>query len=456
LPANRVVPLLSRMAARRSIGVLLLADKRDFTDRFLRSIKPAALGKRDVYYDAQIPGFGIRVTQSSTGENKGAFVLITRFPGSINPVPRRIGDYPAMSLAAARATARRWRELIAQGIDPKTKEAEQRRDEERRRADTFAAALEAFADDHLASLKTGKAVKKAIETHVIPHWGSSPVSKIRRADVAQLVRVLRKGMPIGTNRVLAYLKKMFNWLIDQDMIESSPAASIKRPGKEVKRDRVLSDFEIRAIWQACGELGAFGRAFKMMLATGQRRTEVGAMPWSEIDRGRMVWSLPRGRTKADRSHEIPLSALAISIIDDCPKIGKFVFSTGRRTSAMEPEPQPIVGWGKAKANLDVLALTKANAILAERQEEELSNFTDWHLHDLRRTAATNMAKLGIDRIVVAKVLNHAENEVTAVYDRHKYDAEKRRALELWGARIAAIVEEPRDDVVVKFSVTRPR
>jgi hypothetical protein len=108
-----------------------MAAKRDFTDRFLKAIKPAETGKRIILHDAQIPGFGIRVTDRSADENKGSFVLVTRFPGSTNPVPRRIGDYPAMSLAKARQIAREWREDLRQGVDPKAKEAERRREEER-------------------------------------------------------------------------------------------------------------------------------------------------------------------------------------------------------------------------------------------------------------------------------------------------------------------------------------
>jgi Arm DNA-binding domain len=129
-----------------------MAAKRDFTDRFLKALKPAATGKRYIAYDAQIPGFGIRVTDRCADENKGAFVLVTRFPGSTNPAPRRIGDYPAMSLAKARELAREWREDIRQGVDPKVKEAERRREQERRRADTFAAVFVTFADDHLSTV----------------------------------------------------------------------------------------------------------------------------------------------------------------------------------------------------------------------------------------------------------------------------------------------------------------
>jgi integrase len=122
--------------------------------------------------------------------------------------------------------------------------------------------------------------------------------------------------------------------------------------------------------------------------------------------------------------------LVLSILEDCPKLGDFVFASGRGAGAVN-------GWSKAKARLDALATQKLRELAPDHPDE--APFPDWHLHDLRRTAATNMAKLGVDRVVIAKVLNHAESEVTAVYDRHRYDAEKRRALDLWSQRLAAIV-----------------
>ncbi|MEJ0096222.1 MAG: tyrosine-type recombinase/integrase [Methylocella sp.] len=417
-----------------------MVAKRDFTDRFLRAIKPAETGKRVIVYDAQIPGFGIRVTDRSSEESRGAFVLVTRFPGSPNPTPRRIGDYPAMSLAKARGIAREWREDIRQGIDPKVKEADRLRQEARRRADTFASAFDAFAEDHLSTLRTGDVVKKAVRKHAYPLWAERPISEIKRADVNELIRSLRKDAPIGANRVLAYLKKFFSWAVDEELIEASPAAAIKKPSKENKRDRVLTEVEIRAIWQACGELSVFGRAFKLMLLTGQRRAEVGGMTWTEIDRKQRLWTLGRDRTKADRAHEVPLSELALAIIDGCPKLGDFVFSTGRRLAPQKgtkTKAGPISGWGKSKSRLDQLALEK---VAAGAEPGAAPVIGEWHLHDLRRTCATYLAKLGADRIVISKILNHAEGGVTGVYDRHRYDHEKRRALELWSERLAAIID----------------
>src|ERR1019366_646681 len=137
LPPENVVPTLSRIGRRQTIKGSGMAAKRDFTDRFLKALKPAEPGKRYIAFDAQIPGFGIRVTDRCSDECKGAFVLVTRFPGSSNPAPRRIGDFPAMPLAKARQIAREWREDIRQGVDPRAKEETRRRAEDRRRKDTF-------------------------------------------------------------------------------------------------------------------------------------------------------------------------------------------------------------------------------------------------------------------------------------------------------------------------------
>jgi integrase len=422
-----------------------MAAKRDFTDRFLKSIKPSAAGKRIIYWDAQVPGFGIRVTDKSTPEVVGSFVLVTRFQRGKSPTARLVGIYPSMPLAKARQIAREWNETIRQGADRKVKEHQRRVEEDRRRADTFAVAFEAFADDHLSTLRTGAAVKKAIQNHVLPHWGNRPVAELRRRDVNELVRNLRKQAPIGANRVLAYLKKFFRWAINQELVEDSPARSVERPSKEQQRDRVLNDAEVRAIWKACAasELGAFGRAFRFMLATGQRRSEVGNLPWSEIDFKQRVWTLPRERAKANRRHEIPLSALAMSILEDSPKLGDFAFSaTGAR---------PIAGWSRPKSVVDGLA---AKNLKSDLSEDAASVIAEWHLHDLRRTCATNLAKLRVDRIVISKVLNHAEREVTAIYDRHRYDREKRRALDLWGERLQAIVGGIEDGNVVPIAAAR--
>jgi integrase len=432
-----------------------MAAKRDFTDRFLKSIKPTAPGKRTIFFDAQIPGFGIRVTERSTDECRGSFVLVTRYPGSPNPAPRRIGDYPVMTLSEAREIAREWRRDIAKGIDPKEKAAEAAREQQRLRANTFGAAFATFAEDHLKTLRTGAAVEASVRHHVFPALESRPIREIRRSEILSLINRLKKESPIAANRVLAYLKKFFAWALENELIDDSPASSIKRPTaeKDRERERVLADWEIRAFWWACGEMGAFGRAFRFLLATGQRRSEVGAATWGEVDKSEALWTLGKARTKANRLHNVPLSQLALSILGDCPKVGDFVFASGRSGVARDeqaPAPVALAGWGKAKERLDELMLSHAHVV----DEEKPKEIEDWRLHDLRRTAATHMAKIGVDRLVIGKVLNHAEGGVTKRYDRHRYDAEKRAALDRWALHLQAIVEGRTGGNVVQLASVR--
>ena len=421
-----------------------MVAKRDFTDRFLKSIRPTASGRRAIFFDAQIPGFGIRVTERSSDECKGSFVLVTRYPGSSNPAPRRIGDYPVMTLSEARDIAREWRRDLAKGIDPKEKAAEAEREKQRLRANTFGAAFAAFAEDHLKTLRTGSMVEAQVRKHVFPALENRPMREIKRAEISTLIKQLKKNAPVGANRILAYVKKFFLWAIENDLVENSPAASIKRPTseKDRSRDRVLDDWEIRAFWLACGEMGAFGRAFRFMLATGQRRSEVGAATWSEIDKGETLWTLGKARTKAKRLHDVPLSDLSLSLINDCPKFGDFVFASGRAGNAHDGRdsgPVALAGWSKAKERLDELMLKHAKALAVADGKTEPDEIEDWRLHDLRRTAGTCMARIGIDRLVISKLLNHAEGGVTKRYDRHRYDAEKRVALDRWAHHLHGIV-----------------
>jgi integrase len=436
-----------------------MQGKRDFTDRFLRSIRPTAPGKRTIFFDAQVPAFGIRVTEHSTDECKGSFVLVTRYPGSPNPAPRRIGDYPVMSLAEAREVAREWRRDIAEGIDPKEKAAEVAREQQRLRANTFGAAFANFAEDHLKTLRTGAAVAAAVRNHAFPALENRPMREIRRSEILALINRLKKDSPISANRVLAYLKKFFSWALENELVDDSPAASIKRPTaeKDRERERVLSDWEIRALWQACGDMGAFGRAFKFMLVTGQRRSEVGAASWTEIDTNEALWTLGKARTKARRLHAVPLSELALSIVGDSHQFGNFVFASGRSGVARDGEgrgPVALSGWGKAKERLDELMLKHAQALAVADGGKEPEEIEEFRLHDLRRTTATHMARLGVDRLVISKVLNHAEAGVTKRYDRHRYDAEKRTALDRWSAHLQGIVDRTGGGKVVRLAAAR--
>ena len=198
---------------------------------------------------------------------------------------------------------------------------------------------------------------------------------------------------------------------------------LQRPGEEKDRERVLSAEEIAVLWPAFTRLGyPFGDLYKIMLCTGQRRGEVASMKWSQI--GADGWRLPAASAKTKVGHLVPLSSLAREIIAGLPQIGDYVFRAHRDA--------PLQGWSKAKAKLDGLVT------LGE----------PWQVEDMRRSAATHMRSLGVDRLVIDKILNHAEQGVTKVYDRWSADPEKAAAMERWANRIKTIIGgKPEQNVV---------
>ena len=207
-------------------------------------------------------------------------------------------------------------------------------------------------------------------------------------------------------------------------------------GKEAPRDRDLSDSEIKAIWPAFGAAGyPFGPMMEILLLTGQRRTEVATMRWVDLDLEAAVWNLPAASTKALRSHSVPLPNTAVEILGALPRFkGPYVFSTtgGQR---------PVSGYSKAKLRIEL----ELNKTLTKTGGEPLTN---WQIHDLRRTAASGMAKLGVPIDHIGRVLNHAPRGITAtVYDKHSYMPEKRRALDLWCAHLASLIRHAPDNVV---------
>jgi integrase len=252
-------------------------------------------------------------------------------------------------------------------------------------------------------------------------------------------RGTKDGAGVQSNRTLARLKTLFRWASDMDLIVADPTTGVRRRVKEVARDRALTDDEIRWFWAGCDAAGwPFGALFQLLLLTGQRRDEIGTMEWPEVDVEKRLWAIPRGKAKNDRAHEVHLSELAVGIIEGLPKVGKdarFVFSTNNGA-------RPVSGFSRAKAALD-----RRMSELAETAVEP------WILQDLRRTAATGMAKLNIAPHVVDKILNHVSGTirgVAAVYNRHDYSGERKAALEAWGRYVESLVR-PQPSNVIQLS-----
>jgi integrase len=220
--------------------------------------------------------------------------------------------------------------------------------------------------------------------------------------------------------LLATIKTFLAYAVEQDVILVSPAAAIRPPAPQTARERTLTDDELGAVLEACAGLGEYGAIVRLLILTGQRRSEVAEMRWSEVDMTGRVWNIPAARCKNGRAHSVPLSAQAIDCVRWlCPALGEL--------SGPVFAPQ---SFSRCKGELD-----------AELKAGTGIQLPPWVLHDLRRTAASGMAGLGVQLPVIEKVLNHQSGSfrgVCGVYQRHSFSAEKRSALELWGAHVVTL------------------
>jgi len=274
-----------------------------------------------------------------------------------------------------------------------------------------------------------KMTERIFERFVLPAWRGRIIHEIKRRDIIDLVEGVAETRPVLANRVHAALSKFFNWLASRDVIVASPCAGVARPSKEEPRDRILSDDEIKAVWVAAGELGyPAGPFVRMLILTGQRRGEVAGLRRAEI--GGDTWTLPPERTKNNSRHPVPLSRQAMAILESMPMIVgavDHVFSGVRG--------RMVADFSRIKDNVDARV-----------------GFKDrWTLHDLRRSVASGMAKLGIRLPVIERCLNHVSGSfrgIVGVYQRHDFAAEKRHALQVWADHVDAVVRgEPVGKVV---------
>ena len=256
--------------------------------------------------------------------------------------------------------------------------------------------------------------------------------------------------------ILAAFRKLCRWSLTRGLIDRDPSAGISAPSPERSRDRVLDDTEIRLAWQAFEAVSwPFGPIGKLLLLTGARLGEAGGMRWSELDLAARVWRLPASRVKNARAHEVPLSDAAVEIIQGLPRIGDvkdgYVFTT---TSF-----SPVSGFSRAKRAIDrtIIEIMREEAEARGNNPDSVTALLGWRLHDLRRTVATSLQKLGVRLEVTEAILNHVSGSragIVGVYQRHEYAAEKRAALDAWARRLEAIVSGAEPSNVVELAAVR--
>jgi integrase len=409
----------------------------NFTDAFIRAIKPPRSGRVE-YWDGRLSSFGLRVTQ--TGAR--SWCVFYRYGGRLRRLT--LGSYPRLGLADARAKARKALRDAALGLDP----AGEKR--AAREADVFGALVDRYVAEHANAYNKPRTIsekRKLLEAEILPKWKNFRIADIKRRDVIALVdSIAARGARIHSNRVLALINSIFNFAISKEIIEANPAHRVPKPGREQTRDRVLSEAEVRALWLALNdEPLQVAALFKLGLLVAQRRGEILGAEWREFDLDSGWWTIPGARTKNRLAHRVPLAPQALAIVRDlraqATKDATYVFPGPRGKPISEPKKWVT----RVRARAAVL-LREQNA--GRQSDQGLPPPLDFWLHDLRRTAATNMAAAGVDRLVVGKVLNHVEHGVTAIYERHSYDAEKRAALSRWDRRLGEIVSgEPTPKVV---------
>ena len=375
------------------------------TARFVEGVTPGP--SRREYFDRLVRGLALRV--SPTGGK--SWVLLYRYHRRL----RRwtIGRYPTLSLADARELARAGLRDVERGQDP----AQAKRDANE--AMTFAELADRYLTEYARPRKrTWKTDACVLRREVLPHWRHWAAREIQRRDARELVQaVALRGAPIGANRLRALLHTVFNFAIAHEIVETNPITHVPRPGVERRRDRVLTADEIRVLWASLdADPPPLAAAFRLRLITAQRGGEVHNMRWADVDLESAWWTIPGEHAKNGLPHRVPLTHPAVTLLR--------ALQTARKSTAVY-----------------VLAGARWKRQRAEAQSRMgLANFRGL---DLRRTAAGMMAGAGVNRIVIGKILNHAEPGVTAVYDRHSYDAEKRAALETWARTLTAILENTR-------------
>ena len=383
--------------------------KKMLTDAAVKRLKAKAGDEQTDYFDASYPGLALRVSR----HGRKSWTYFYRIHGKQKRLTFDI--YPAMSVEDAHEAWRKVRDDVRAGRDPAGVQATAAP------APTdFESVFEDWMRRDQAGNRSAGIQRKSITKDVLPHWRGRDISTIGRRDCLDRIDALvDRGHPIGARRLHARLHRLFQWALGRGIITVNPLAGVEKAGADVPRDRTLSDDELAKVWGAAERLGyPFGTAFQLLILTGTRRDEIGSLRWSERSNG--IIKLPGARTKNKEPHVVPLSAPARALLASLPRIegSDFVFTVSGKRG--------VSGWSKQKKRLDAIA-----------------EIEPWHTHDLRRTVATGLQKLGVPLPVTESVLGHnsgSRSGIVGVYQTHDYAAEKAAALEAWGAHVMALVE----------------
>lgn len=382
------------------------------TDRSMSALRGRP-GTSVDYFDERLPRFAMRITE----RGKKSWIILYRHGGRLRRMT--LGPYPAVSLADARELAKAAFHLVAAGRDPATEK------HTNREAPTFAELAQEYMERHAKVRKRERCWRedqRLINRELLPRWRHWKAQDVKRRDVQELLdETVARDAPTQANNTFALVRKMYNFALQREIVAISPCMGMGKPTRPRQGDRVLSYEEIRALWRALDTRPpVVADVIRLELLTAQRGGEVLTMRWQDLDAGSGWWTIPAMYAKNGRSHRVPLSPQVIAIL-----------TRRRRSDSDSP-------WVFPSARRKAKPLT---TIVNDVRTLRTALGFFFNPHDLRRTAASHMTGLGIARLTVAKLLNHVETGVTAIYDRYSYDPEKRRALIEWAAEIDRILHE---------------
>ncbi len=417
---------------------------RALTDAKVRSLKPAPGGKPYDVKDTQVPGLRVRVM----GSGLRTFVLLSRFPGGTHPTRRALGAYDDLTLEAARDKARAWRKLIRTGIDPQVQEERDRQEAIRQQRITFAAVAEDFIKEKLPAERKGKEVERDIRRDLIPVLGSLPITEISDLHIATIIRSKKQEAPAQARNLLGIAKRLFGWAKEQRVygLTSNPCGELRAKtliGRKRRRERILSDDELFALWRATARIGyPAGPVYRVLLLAALRLNEAADAACAEFNKSDRLWIIPaermKGRDGEARPHAVPLSSDLLAVFDGLPRFkkGDHLFSTNWGVN-------PSWIGDKIKKRIDARMLRTLRALARARGEDPKKVRLDpWVNHDIRRTVRSHLSRLKVSEEAREAVLAHARPGIKGTYDLYDYLDEKREALELWAGRLRSIVEPP--------------
>jgi integrase len=366
---------------------------------------------RTIFWDQTISGFGLMVTAAGSR----SYVVQYRSGRS----SRRLTIDGVLSLDEARKQAKMTLGSVAKGGDPLA----ERRAELAAGADTLRSITEEYLARESKRLRSHAQRRSVLVRLVFPKLGARPIADIKRSEIVRLLdHVEDTAGPVQAHVVLAYLRRVFNWHASRSDDFRSPIIKGMARHKANERERILTDDELRAVWQTAeASTGPWGAFIRFLLLTATRRNETARMGWTEVVG--TDWTIPAGRYKTNTDVTLPLSQAARSVLAAIPRFQNcpYVFTNDGRS--------PISGFSKSKKAFDQVCGVKG-----------------WTLHDLRRTARSLMSRVGIDPDHAERCLGHKIKGVRGTYDRHAYQAEMLRAFEALAQQIDRIVN-PTDNVM---------